>query len=146
MTFGLLGGLRVQEFAAAASPLDDGEAMAELHAVRAELEAAEECGRVEPVCGGERVGWLEFEAVLGDEAGRIGLGGEVVVECDRRRPELGLDAEAWVPLNGREVAFGIVAEQVRENGKARRDAADHERLLAESAEALDLPAKRTADQ
>jgi hypothetical protein len=55
------------------------------------VEVAEECGRAETVCGGGRVGWLEFEAVPGDEAGRVGLGGEVVVECDCRRPELGLD-------------------------------------------------------
>jgi hypothetical protein len=82
--------------------------MAELKAVRAQLEAAEECGRAETVCDGDWIGWLELKAALGDQTGRLGLGGEVVVEVDRRRPELGLDAEAWVPLHGREVAFGVV--------------------------------------
>ena len=83
--------------------------MAELEAVGAQLEAAEECGRAEAVCGGDWVGWLELEAAFGDQAGCVGLGGEVVVEVDRRRPEFGLNVEAWVPLDGREVAFGIVA-------------------------------------
>ncbi len=48
----------------------------------------------------------------------------MVLEHDRGWPELGLDAEVWVPLHGREQALGIIPEQLREGGEAGRDTAE----------------------
>jgi hypothetical protein len=98
----LLDGVREEKLAAAFAPLNGGEVMPDLEAVRAEFEAAEERGRAETTRDGERVGGFELETALGDEAGCVGLGGDVVLELDRGWPELGLNAEVWVPLHGRE--------------------------------------------
>ena len=98
--------------------------MPDLEAVRAEFEAAEERGRAETARDGERVRGLELDTALGDEAGCVGLGGDVVFELDRDWAELGLDAEVWVPLHGREQALGIIPGQLREGGEAGRDTAE----------------------
>jgi hypothetical protein len=133
------------------APPDDGEPVAALNAgPRVELKSAEERRRRQRASGGERSLGRELEAVVGDERGGIGLRGDVIelAEAGRARlgdhllrggAELGRGAEVGVPLDGREEALGVVAEQVGEGGEPGRDAGEERAgRRGERTEELDL--------
>src|SRR5262249_29592382 len=96
--------------------------------------------------GDKRSVRLEREAALGDKTGSVSLPAQVIVELDRFRSKLGLNAQIWVPLHGREQALGVVAEQPGEGGQRRRTATEQQLARAQSPEHVDHAGVRTAGE
>ena len=71
--------------------------MPDLEAVRAQSEAAEEGCGAEAAGGDERLGRLEYQAALGDQAGGVSLRSDIIGQRERGRPKLDLKPEIRMP-------------------------------------------------